>query len=173
MLAFKSAGDKYHATIVLNISQYKGTCYYDFGRVWYAGEELPSLETIQNSDIIGTKSPALSKSQIEEIVAMHSEDIYKLEVNIQTLLHAEAEKTNAFAIGLDKLGIEHRYLKGMVDKFQKIGEISIKPEYLLNGAYTITGNYESFSRFFLTLEDHMPPRKIEQFKIKDLCRQSS
>jgi len=168
VLAFKLADDKYHATILLDISQDRGTCFYNFARVWYAGEELPSLETIQNSEIIGTKYQALSKSQIEEIVAIHSEKIHKLNINLNALLHAEAEKTNALVIGLDKLGIEHRYLKGMVDKFQKIGEISIKPEYFVAGAYTITGNFESFSRFFLTLEDHMPPRKIEQFKIRDL-----
>jgi len=29
--------------------------------------------------------------------------------------------------------------------------------------------FYTFSRFFLTLEGHFPPREIEQFKIKDLC----
>lgn len=168
VLAFKLADNKYHTAILLDISQDRGTCFYKFAKVWYVSDELPTLENIQNSEIIGSKSPDLSKSQIEAIVAMHYEEILKLKVNLDVLLNAEAEKTNAFIIGVDKQGIEHRHLKKIADKFQKIGEIHIKPEYLAAGNLGISANFESFSRFFLTTETYLPPRKLEKFKIKDL-----
>jgi len=135
VLAFQNPDETYSLTVVLDISQEKGKCYYTFGRTTNRYEQLPHIEDIGNVDFIGNRQG----------------------INLTPYLWG--------------LELEQKKLKNCINKFQYIGEISIKG----NGrCYNSVIDFEDFCFKFSISEQESKNAKymgraIHSFNISQLA----
>lgn len=170
VLVFQLTDKKYYATILFKIDQYRGRCTYEFGKILYKDSKIPTIETIANSEIIGKKIPSGHGIDMTSIFSLGIEEMMK-EGGIDEILKRETEKTGSFIIGLDKTAISHKDLINITEKFQKIGQLKIKPAYKDTGSYAGASDFDDLSREFPDLDNYIKIFKADKFKIADLLEQ--
>jgi hypothetical protein len=167
VLVFQLGDNHYHATTLFRINQYRGECTYEFGKILFKSDAFPAIDDIAKSEIIGKKIPSGHGMDMTAIFSMGLEEIMK-QGGIDEILKREAEKTGSFVIGMDKISINHNDLANFADKFQKIGQLKIKPNYLETGSMGVATNFEEFTRDFSDLDNYTQVFKADKFKIVDL-----
>jgi hypothetical protein len=167
IFTFKLSDNNYYATILYDIHQYRGECTYEFGKIIYKRNKIPTLDDILNSEIIGRKIPSGLGMDTTSIFSMGMEEMMK-QGGIEEIMKREAEKTGSFIVGMDKTGIDHKYLINFTDKFHKIGNIKIKQEYKETGSLGSASNFEDLTREFSDLDNYIKIFKADIFNIKEL-----
>lgn len=170
ILAFQLKDNSYCATILFDIRQYRGECTYEFGKILYKDFKSPTINDILNSEIIGRKIPSGQGMDMTSIFSMGMEEMMK-QGGIEEIMKKEAERTGSFVIGLDKTGIDHKDLINFTDKFQKIGNIKIRPEFKNKGSMGIASSFDDLIREFPDLDNYIKFFNADKFKIKDLIEQ--
>lgn len=170
VLVFQLTDKNYYATILFKIDQYRGHCTYEFGKILYKDKKNPTIEAISNAEIIGRKIPSGHRMDMTSILSMGIEEMIK-QGGLDDILKREAEKTGSFIIGMDKKAIEHKDLINFTDKFQKIGQLKIKPAYKDTGSYGGSSDFDDFTREFSDLDNYIKIFKADKLKIADLLEQ--
>ena len=167
VLVFQLGDNHYYSTTLFRINQYRGECTYEFGKILFKSDAFPAIDDIAKSEIIGKKIPSGHGMDMTAIFSMGLEEIMK-QGGIDEILKREAEKTGSFVIGMDKISINHNDLANFADKFQKIGQLKITPNYLETGSMGVASNFEEFTRDFSDLDNYTQVFKADKFKIVDL-----
>jgi len=167
VLVFQLDDNNYYATTLFHINQYRGECTYEFGKILFKSNKLPTINDISESEIIGKKIPSGHGMDMTAIFSMGMEEIMK-QGGIEEILKREAEKTGSFVIGMDKICVNHNDLANFTDKFQKIGQLKINHNYLETGSMGIAANFDEFTRDFSDLDNYTQVFKADKFKISDL-----
>lgn len=167
VLVFQLADNNYYATTLLLINQYRGECTYEFGKILFKSNKLPTIDEISGSEIIGKKIPSGHGMDMTAIFSMTPEEMMK-QGGIDEILKREAEKTGSFVIGMDKISVNHNDLFNFSDKLQKIGQLKINHNYLETGIMGIATNMDEFTRDFADLDNYILIHKADKFKISDL-----
>lgn len=167
VLAFQLEDNKYYATILFRINQYRGECTYEFGKILFKSDKRPTIADITQSEIIGKKIPSGHGMDMTAIFAMGVEEMMK-QGGIEEILKREAEKTGSFIIGMDKISVNHNDLATFTDKFQKIGQINLNHNYLETSSIGGATNFVEFTREFLYLENYINIVKADKFNISEL-----
>ena len=167
VLAFQLPDKIYYATIVLDIKQYKGDCTYNFGMIIYKNKNIPTISEIQNCEIIGRKIPSGHGIDMKEIAAIGYDEIVK-QGGLQQIIQREAERTGSYTIGISKIGIDHKDLGKIIDKFTRIGKLYLKELYKTTGSYIFVESFEGLTKDFNNLDNHLKVFQESLFKIDDL-----
>lgn len=170
ILTFQLNDKSYCVTILFNIRQYRGECTYEFGKILYKENVIPTIEKIINCEIVGRKIPSGHGMDMTSIFSIGMEEMLK-QGGLEEIMKREAEKTGSFIVGMDKTGIDHKDLINFKDKFSKIGSIKIKSEFKETGSMCGALNFEDFTREFSDLENYIKIFKTDKFKIKDIIEQ--
>lgn len=170
VLTFQLVDNNYYVTILFNIRQYRGECTYEFGKILYKKNKIPTIDEILDSEIIGRKIPSGLGMDMTSIFSMGIEEMLK-QGGIEEVMKKEAEKTGSYIIGMDKTGVDHKELINFTGKFQKIGSIKIKQEYKETGSFGGASNFENLTREFPDLNNYLKIFKSDKFRIKDLIEE--
>ncbi|BDD03875.1 hypothetical protein [Aureibacter tunicatorum] len=167
VLTFQLANNHFYATIILDISQYRGECSYKFGKIIFEDTIKPTIQDIEKSKIIGSKIPSGSGMDMTKILSMDFNEIQK-QGGIDEILKREAEKTGSYQIGMSMTGIEHEDLIKISNKFSKIGTLKFKEISKQVGSMSAASNFEDLTVDFVDLDNYLNVFKNETFEIKEL-----
>lgn len=167
VLVFQLADKSYCATTLFHINQYRGECMYEFGKILFKSNTLPTIDEISGSAIIGKKIPSGHGMDMTAILSITPEEMMK-QGGIDEILKREAERTGSFVIGMDKISVNQNDLINFSDKFQKIGQLKINHNYLETGIMGIATNIDEFTRDFTDLDNYILIHKLDTFKISEL-----
>lgn len=167
VLTFQLNNDSYCATILLDIQQYRGNCTYEFGMIDYKEVTKPAIEDILEVEIIGRKIPSGHGMDFTKMLSMSMDEMMQ-QGGLEVIMKKEAERTGSFISGMAKIGIDHKDLLKITDKFSKIGTLPIKPEFRQTGSMSAASNYDQFTREFPDLNNYIKVFNADKFWIKDL-----
>lgn len=167
VLTFQLKDNSYCATILFDIRQYRGECSYEFGKVLYKNNKVPTIDDILNSEIIGRKIPSAHGMDMTGILSIGMEEMMK-QGGLEEILKREAERTGSFIIGMDKTAVDHKQLINFADQFHKIGSIKIRDEFKQMGSLGVASSFDDFSREFPNLDNYIKIFRADRFKIKEL-----
>ena len=167
VLTFQLADKNYYATIILDIHQYRGNCTYRFGKLTFKDHTQPTIEKIEKSKIVGRKIPSGLGMDMTKILSMGFEEILK-QGGLEAILKKEAENTGSFQIGMSIIGINHKELINIANKFKKIGKLNLKEACKQVGSMGGAINFEDLTRDFSDLENTMKIFREESFEIQSL-----
>jgi hypothetical protein len=167
VLTFQLSDNNFYATVILDITQYRGECSYKFGKIIFKDIKQPTIPDVEKSKIIGRKIPSGFGMDMTKILSMGFEEMQK-QGGIEAILKSEAEKTGSYQIGMIMTGIEHKNLINLSNKFQKIGNIKLKEICKQVGSMGGATTFEDLTRNFDDLNNYLRIFKEETFEIKEL-----
>ncbi len=169
VLTFQLKDNSYCVTILYDIRQYRGECTYEFGKVLYKGNKIPTVDDILNSEIIGRKIPSGHGMSMAGIFSIGMEEIMK-QGGLEEVMKREAERTDSYIIGMDKTGIDHKQLINFAEKFHKLGSIKIKTEFKKRtGSIGGAADFDEFTREFPDLDNYIKVFRADKFKVRELA----
>ncbi|SFQ56504.1 hypothetical protein [Hymenobacter arizonensis] len=112
VLSFQMPDGAYRATILLLVSQHRGSCSYMFAMPTYTSPLRATIDDVRNSEIMGIIIEPKSR------------------------------------LGFNVVGITHKDLLPIADKFEHIGHFEIKPSAQCCGTQTGAVDFESFASTF-------------------------
>lgn len=143
VVIFQANDQKYRASILAEIKQYRGSCSYHFTALDYIDTEFPNIAKLLNSNIL-----------IREIGSGYSrEETKKRQPEVEELWE---NKNHQYFIGLVYHSIEHKDLLRFRDKFIKIGQIVIKEQFKSFGSIGCDSEYNNFvERNFGDIDEYL------------------
>jgi hypothetical protein len=153
VLTFKLSDDLYYATIVLNISQYRGNCDYYFGNIVYKDKSKPLIDTVKECDILGRKIPSGLNMDMTKILSLSMDEMMK-QGGIDEILKRESERTGSYVIGMDMIGIGHKDLINMTNNFEVIGNLKLKEQCKEFGSQSGASNFNDLVSQFKNFEEN-------------------
>lgn len=170
VLTFQLSDGNFYATIVLDITQYRGVCGYKFGKITFKDTNKPTIQDIQKCKIIGNKIPSGFGMDMTKIFSMGFEEMQK-QGGLEAMLKSEAEKTGSYQIGMDVTEIEHKDLINIANKFEKIGNIRLKEVCKQVGSMGGATTFEDLTRDFDDLDNYLKRFRAETFEMEELLDQ--
>jgi hypothetical protein len=167
VLTFQLSDNNFYATVILDITQYRGECSYKFGKIMFKDIKQPTIQDVEKSKIIGRKIPSGCGMDMTKILSMGFEEMQK-QGGLEAILKSEAEKKGSYQIGMSMTGIEHKNLINLSNKFQKIGSIKLKEICRQVGSMGGATTFEDLTRNFDDLNNYLRIFKEETFEIKEL-----
>lgn len=167
LLTFQLSDNFFYATVVLDITQYRGECSYKFGKIIFKETSKPTIQGIEKCKIIGRKIPSGFGMDMTKIFSMGFEEMQK-QGGLEAILKSEAEKTGSYQIGMSMTGIEHKDLINISNKFEKIGNIRLKEVCKQVGSMGGATTFEDLTRNFDDLDNYLKVFKEETFEIEEL-----
>jgi hypothetical protein len=167
VLTFQISDNNFYATVILDITQHRGRCSYNFGKIIFKNIKQPTIQDIEKSRIIGRKIPSGLGMDMTKIFSLGFEEIQK-QGGLEAILKKEAEKTGSYQIGMSITSIEHKDLINISDKFKKIGNLNFKEICKNVGSMGGATNFENLTRNFDDLENYLTIFKDETFEIEEL-----
>jgi len=167
VLTFQISDNNFYATVILDITQHRGRCSYNFGKIIFKNIKPPTIQDIERSRIIGRKIPSGLGMDMTKIFSMGFEEMQK-QGGLEAILKKEAEKTGSYQIGMSVTSIEHKDLINISDKFKKIGNLTFKEICKNVGSMGGATNFEDLTRNFDDFENYLTIFKDETFEIEEL-----
>ncbi len=167
LLTFQLSDNLFYATIVLDITQYRGECIYKFGKIIFKDTTKPTIKDIEKCKIIGRKIPSGLGIDTKKIFSLSFEEMQK-QGGIDAILKNEAEKVGSYQIGMSATGIEHKDLINLSTKFHKIGNLKLKEACKYVGSMSSAVNFEDLTLHFDDLENYLKIFKYETFEVEEL-----
>lgn len=170
VLAFQLEDRNYYATVLLNITQYRGACTYKFGKILFKGEKVPTIEEITKCEIIGRKIPSGAGMDMSAIFSMSFDEMQQ-QGGIEALLKREAERTGSYIVGMNMTGIDHKDLVDMSEKFTRVGNLQLKEECKQQGSLSGAVIFEELTSEFQDLHNYIKAFGEDTFKIVELIKE--
>lgn len=167
ILAFQLPDKNFYATVVLDIKQHRGSCTYSFGKLIFKNIIEPTIQEIAKSKIIGRKIPSGIGMDMTKILSMGFEEMQK-QGGLTEILKKEAERTGSYQIGMSMIGIDHKELINIADKFNRIGNINLKQVCRQVGSMGGAANFEDLTRDFDNLDNYLKTFECETFELAEL-----
>ena len=167
VLTFQLSDRYFYATIILDITQHRGRCSYNFGKIIFKDTKQPTIQDISKSKIIGRKIPSGFGMDMTKIFSMGFEEMQK-QGGLEAIVKKEAERTGSYQLGMSMTGIEHKHLINIPGKFNKIGNINLKQVCKQVGSMGGATNFEDLTRNFEDLDNYLRIFKDETFEIEEL-----
>jgi hypothetical protein len=167
VLTFQLFDNNFYATVLLDITQYRGECSYKFGKIIFKDTSQPTIKDIEKCKIIGRKIPSGLGMDMTKLLSMGFEEMQK-QGGLDAILKNEAEKTGSYQIGMSMTGIEHKDLINLSSRFQKIGNMKLKEVCRQIGSMGGATTFEDLTRNFDDLDNYLKIFKGDTFQIEEL-----
>lgn len=159
VLTFQLKNQNYYAIICSKIEQYRGECSYCFVITTLETEHKPNIDSLRDKEIVGHE-PSLDLDLNKEVLnQMGLSDVLEI-LN-------ENDKSSK---GTFVLKIEHNDLYHFQDKFEKLGSLNVKENYIKIAAFGYERNFDRFEDIFSDIENYIKVFKYCKYPIKEACQ---
>lgn len=155
VITFQLTSGEYACMICNRIKQYRGTCSYIFVPTTYVQQVKPSRKGLLEENILGRR-----------IVSDNSR-AKSMQIGIENIWEYCGE--SGFILGLSEVGIDHRDVLNIRNKFEKIDALEIKEGLNRMGSIGFEQDFKGFERIFGDLESQMKDFGMETFPIRLTC----
>ncbi|WP_126970954.1 hypothetical protein [Gynurincola endophyticus] len=137
------------AAVVLNIIQQRGICTYFLGKLVYNRPEPPTVDMIQQAQIVGDKGSSKSGMLALSLFSTSEEDA---------------------PFGLYMISIDHKKFSKFAEQFKVIGNVLLQEQCKTASSVSTSNTFEDLLLKFNTPEQYYKVSRNKLYNIKELLR---
>ncbi len=134
-------------------------CTYDLAFTTFCGDGPPTIDDLRACSLAG--HPVDTSFDASAILAEQP--------GADAFWHSPGarERIRPFFVGLDYVLIAHPHAAALVDRFTRVGKLSVRPGFKRQGGYRYAASFEELERILRVQAE--PPRTPSGFRIDMLC----